>query len=307
MLLLGDDTHDNGRVPWVTGGIGGLCVLVFLWQGVAGPSFTLGFSMIPYELTHLKDLTKTERIKVKQPVHVHYVKGKSKVEYRETYVSVPQAPGPFPIFLTLFTSMFMHGGWFHLIGNMWFLVLFGRNVECALGHGRFALFYIACGVVGGLVYTLTDLNSVIPCLGASGAISGVMGAYVAIYPLNMVKVWLGWYLGVVRVPAIVVVGVWFLFQYMAAFDSLEGDAHNMGGVAYWDHIGGFLAGLAIVRGMVVYLRWKSAHQPPEEDTMNAADELEAADKPRASDPFANFLPPALVGQTRAPTDAPGRE
>src|SRR5205807_5684316 len=104
----------------------------------------------------------------------------------------------------------------HLVGNMWFLVVFGRNVECALDHGRFLLFYVVCGVVGGLLYTINDASSVIPSLGASGAIAGVMGGYLAIHPFNPIALWFGFYFGVIRVPALIVVGGWFLLQYLAA-------------------------------------------------------------------------------------------
>src|SRR5262249_18393703 len=156
-----------------------------------GDDFTRGFSLVPKEISTLKDLTKPEYVRAKIPSRIWYERGQRKMLYQEVTVKVPQAPGPFPIYLTLLTSMFLHGGLVHLIGNMWFLVVFGRNVECALDHGRFLLFYITCGVMGGLVYTASDASSVIPCLGASGAISGVMGGYVAIHPLNPISLWIG--------------------------------------------------------------------------------------------------------------------
>src|SRR5262245_58345226 len=144
MLLVGDDTQSHGRIPWVTGALIAVNIIVFCLQSFLGEKFTVGFSLVPYEITHLNDLTKAERVRMKVPVRTYYADGKRRIHYQEMYVEVPQAPGPFPIALTLFTSMFMHGDWLHLIGNMWFLALFGRNVECAFNHGRFLLFYLAC-------------------------------------------------------------------------------------------------------------------------------------------------------------------
>src|SRR5207237_3296662 len=145
----------------------------------------------------------TEHVRAKVPSKIYHVNGRDHVAFRDVNVAIPQAPGPFPIFLTLFTSMFLHGGLLHLIGNMWALAIFGRNVECAFDHGRFLAFYLFCGVVGGLVYTASDPSSVLPALGASGAISGVMGAYVAIHPLNPISIWFGFFIGVIKLPAFV--------------------------------------------------------------------------------------------------------
>jgi membrane associated rhomboid family serine protease len=222
--------------------------------------------------------------------------GRSQTYFREVWITVPQAPGPFPIVLTLLTSMFLHGGLWHLAGNMWFLAVFGRNVECAMDHGRFLLFYLFCGVVGGLVYTVSDASSVIPALGASGAISGVLGAYVAIHPLNPISIWIGFffgiYVGVIQVPAILVVGFWFFFQYVGAFHSLEYAGTKVGGTAYWDHMGGFLAGIAIVWATVTYLKWKMANAPPDEEEALAPEQTPAPEhQEKASDPFSTCLPP----------------
>src|SRR5262249_55016121 len=161
------------------------------------------------------------------------------------YVTINHYPGPFPIILTLITSMFLHIGIGHLIGNMWFLLVFGRNVECALGHWLFLTFYLCCGVAGGLAHVASDAHSLIPCLGASGPISGVLGAYVAIHPLNKIKCWFGWWIGVIELPALVVIGVWFLGQYLSAFFLLEHPEYS-DGVAYWDHLGGFVTGMAFL-------------------------------------------------------------
>ncbi len=288
MFILGDESRSHGRIPWVTFSLIGINVLVFAAQLMLGPNFTYGFSLVPKEIAEARDLVKPEVIKVKIPVRVYYVQGKKQTQFREAAVTVPQAPGPFPIFLTLITSMFLHGGWLHLIGNMWFLAVFGRNVECALDHGRFLVFYLACGLIGGIVFTISDAHSVVPCLGASGAISGVMGAYVAIHPLNLISVWLGWFIGVIKLPAIVVLGVWFLFQYLSAFAALEAEGTKLGGVAYWDHLGGFLAGLGIVWGMIYYLRYQQSQQPPEEEQLPPTGP--ETKHQAAADPFGSFLP-----------------
>jgi membrane associated rhomboid family serine protease len=285
LLIIGDEAQSRGKFPWVTFTLVAINVVVFCAQCLFGDSFTLGSCLVPKEISTLTDLTKPEHVRAKVPDHYYYVHNERKIAYRDAIVTIPQAPGPFPIFLTLFTSMFLHGGWMHLIGNMWFLIVFGRNVECALDHGRFLAFYVACGIAGGLVYTLSDPSSVVPSLGASGAISGVLGAYVAIHPLNPINLWVGVYWGVIQLPAFVVVGVWFLFQYLGAFESLEFHGTKLGGTAYWDHVGGFLAGIAIIRGMVYYLRQKQAEAPPEEELAP-----EPTEKAVADDPFRTFLP-----------------
>ena len=261
MLILGDEGARRNRIPWVTGSLILINILAFLTQKWLGDRVTYGWSLVPYEITHMKDLTKPQKIKAKVAVpHPDpRFRDYAPPTIREVWIDVPQYPGPFPIILTLLTSMFLHGDWVHLIGNMWFLVIFGRNVESAWNHGRFLAFYLACGVVGGLCHVLSDPQSVVPALGASGAISGIMGAYVAIFPLNKVKLWFGWYIGVVEVPALIVIGIWFLWQYISAFVELEMGSH-LGGIAYWDHLGGFATGLVLVWWTVWSLRRQVAKQ-----------------------------------------------
>lgn len=143
----------------------------------------------------------------------------------------------------LLTSMFMHGGWAHILGNLWFLWIFGNNVEDALGHARFAVFYLACGVAAGAVHVASDPGSALPMVGASGAISGVMGAYLVFYPRARIRTLLVLVvlLTVVDVPAFVYLGYWFLLQAASArFDPGMG-----GGVAFWAHLGGFGAGVLL--------------------------------------------------------------
>lgn len=296
MLIIGDEGHYHGRFPWVTAALLGINVAVFTLQAFLGEPFTNGFSLVPEEITEFKDLTRTQYLKVKEEIDCTFdSQGRPHPIYAEKNVPIRHYHGPFPIVLTLFTSMFLHAGFLHLLGNMWFLVVFARNVECALGHGRFLFFYVLCGTVGGMAHVLSEPHSIIPCLGASGAISGVMGAYVAIHPLNKVKVWLGWWFGAIDLPALVVVGVWFLGQYVYAFLSLEHAAFR-DGVAYWDHVGGFVTGLVFVWATILYLKWQLAREVPAADAEGAVEEPAAASPAEGigvalPDPFANFMPP----------------
>ena len=247
MLILGDEGHYHGRFPWVTASLVVVNVVVFVAQVFIGEPFTNGFSLVPEEIVTFRDLQGTKYHKAKIEVDRTYDrKGQSHSHYETKNFPIKHYTGPFPIFLTLFTSIFMHGDVFHLIGNMWFLLIFGRNVECTMSHGRFLAFYTVCGVAAGLAHVASDPHSIIPCLGASGAISGVMGAYVSIHPLNNIKIWLGWLIGVINVPALVVIGLWFVIQYVSAMVTFD-DETGMGGVAYWAHLGGFAAGFVILR------------------------------------------------------------
>jgi membrane associated rhomboid family serine protease len=144
---------------------------------------------------------------------------------------------------TPLTSMFLHGGWFHLIGNMWFLWVFGNNVEDSMGHARYLLFYIFCGLGAAAAQTLVNPASPIPMVGASGAISGVMGAYIVLYPRVRVHmlVFLGIFITRIVVPAYLMLGYWFLLQLIGG-----GLASGEGGVAFWAHAGGFVAGALLI-------------------------------------------------------------
>jgi len=147
--------------------------------------------------------------------------------------------------LTAVTHMFLHGGWFHLIGNLWFLWVFGDNVEDAMGGARFAVFYLLCGLAAFAAQTLANPSSAIPMVGASGAIGGVMGAYARLYPRAPVHLLVVFFVFVNRtvVPAFLMLGYWFLIQVLAGIPALASEA---GGVAFWAHVGGFLAGVALV-------------------------------------------------------------
>lgn len=149
---------------------------------------------------------------------------------------------------TALTSMFMHGGWFHIIGNMWFLWVFGDNVEDAMGAGRFVVFYLVCGLAAAAAQIMADPASAIPMVGASGAIGGVMGAYARLFPTTHVHtlIFLGFYITIIAVPAWVMLGYWFLLQLLGGLPAL---GEGSGGVAFWAHIGGFLAGLILIGPM----------------------------------------------------------
>jgi membrane associated rhomboid family serine protease len=149
---------------------------------------------------------------------------------------------------TLVTSMFLHGSWMHVIGNMWYLWIFGDNVEDRLGHGRFIVFYLLCGIVAAFGQILIDPTSTLPTIGASGAIAGVMGAYVVMFPRSAVYVWV--FISVIEIPAGVFLPLWFVMQLLGAVDAhhITGD---YGDVAFWAHVGGFLTGAA---GVLVFRR-----------------------------------------------------
>jgi len=152
-------------------------------------------------------------------------------------------------FIPFFTSMFLHAGWLHIIGNMWFLWLFGPNVEDRLGHFAYLGFYLLCGLGAGMAQTLFSLGSNIPSLGASGAIAGVLGAYIVFYPsskiFTLVTLFFWWFFA--RLPAALFIGLWFLVQFLSGVSSLSSSAE--GGVAWWAHVGGFLLGMLLVAGM----------------------------------------------------------
>jgi len=150
-----------------------------------------------------------------------------------------------PAYHTLITSMFLHGGWFHLIGNMWFLWIFGNNIEDSMGHLRFVLFYLLCGVAAAGAQSAVNPGSPIPMVGASGAISGIMGAYIVLYPRVRVHllVFLGFFITTIAVPAWMMLGYWLLLQVVGGIPTLQAEG---GGVAFWAHAGGFVAGAALI-------------------------------------------------------------
>jgi membrane associated rhomboid family serine protease len=209
---------DNPRIgtPIVTWSIIAVCVLVFFWQlslGTSGGEIAAyQFGMIPARLFGSAEL---------EPALVEV-----------------------PAWTTVFTSMFMHGGWMHLGFNMLFLWIFGDNIEDSMGHVRYLVFYLLCGVAAALAQAFINPTSTIPMVGASGAISGVLGAYLLLHPHATVRtiIFLGLFATMMHLPAMIVLGLWFLLQLVSAAFSQTGEA----GIAFWAHVGGFVAGMALL-------------------------------------------------------------
>lgn len=150
--------------------------------------------------------------------------------------------------ISLVSALFLHGGWLHLLGNMWYLWIFGDNVEDKLGHFKFLVFYLLCGLIGNLAHVIANINSNTPALGASGCIAGVLGAYFLLFPgakiVTLLPVLIFW--TVAEVPAFFFLGIWFLLQFLNGFFTLPGSKESSGYVAWWAHIGGFAGGLLLV-------------------------------------------------------------
>lgn len=183
----------------------GVFVYALLLGDVGYNMFTSRFGAIPFEMWHATDAI---------------------------------SPTPIPVYFTLLTAMFMHGGWMHLGGNMLYLWIFGNNIEDTLGHFRFFGFYLFCGIVATFAHVVSEPDSVVPMVGASGAIAGVLGAYLALFPNARILVLFFYFF--LRIPALIVLGVWFVIQLMNASDDLSG-------VAWYAHIAGFVAGYLLMR------------------------------------------------------------
>ena len=232
------DQNEPGHGPaFVTLVFIAINVAVFFLLQMNNDAFTYGYAAIPAEITGGVDLTSPERVTVGG----------------ET-LQIPQSPGPEPIHLTLLSSMFMHGGLLHLGGNMLFLWIFGDNVEHRVGHAVYLLFYLGAGVIATFAQIAINPDSVVPTLGASGAISGVLGAYLVLFPTNRVTVIIFRFIPY-QVPAIIAIGMWAVFQFINGFGALAVTEETAGGVAYMAHIGGFVAGL--VFGFVARGIWGS--------------------------------------------------
>ncbi|MDR5675140.1 MAG: rhomboid family intramembrane serine protease [Armatimonadota bacterium] len=179
-------------------------------------------------------------------------------EFFRTFGVVPaRLLGPDPPYFTLVTSMFLHGGWLHLLGNMLYLWIFGNNVEDAMGHGRFAVFYLLSGLAAAGLQVAFQPASSVPMVGASGAIAGVLGAYLVLFPHARILalVPLGFFTQLAEVPAVLFLPLWFLLQLVYGLASLGAPAQVGGGVAFWAHVGGFVAGVVLVRWFVPR-RWR---------------------------------------------------
>ena len=153
----------------------------------------------------------------------------------------------FSRFYPFFTSIFLHCSWVHLLGNMWFLWVFGNNIEDKMGHIRFPLFYLGCGIASGLAHTYMNPESAIPTIGASGAISGILGAYLVLYPFSRVLTLVPiFFIYFVKIPAFFFLGVWFLVQFFSGASSILAGEVTTGGVAWWAHVGGFASGIVLL-------------------------------------------------------------
>lgn len=203
MMPLGDDNSQRKTIPYVTYALILMNVLVFFLEMAGGEAFIMKWAFIPSEFAS-------------DPV------------------------GHFP---NLFTSMFMHAGWGHLLGNMLYLWIFGDNVEDYLGHTTYTVFYILSGLAATFLQFLFSGDSSLPNLGASGAIAGVLGAYILFYPQGKVRVMMG--RSIVPMPALIVIGFWFALQLFSGVASAATTSQDVGGVAYMAHVGGFLGGLAM--------------------------------------------------------------
>ena len=201
MFPIGDDNTDRRTTPVVTYALIALNILFFFLELSGGEAFIQRWALVP-----------------------------------NRFLANPA--GDFP---TLFTSMFMHAGWLHLGGNMLYLWIFGDNVEDTFGHAKFIIFYLLCGLAATFAQMIFSLGSHVPNLGASGAIAGVLGAYIVLFPRHQVRVLQGQQ--VIPVPALMVIGLWIVLQFFSGIGSIASSAQ--GGVAYMAHIGGFLAGLVL--------------------------------------------------------------
>lgn len=239
LFPIADDNQDRRTTPIVNYVLIAINVLVFVFlQGLgSNDKFTYAYSTVPAEIITGKDIET-------RPVVVENFTG------QQVEMSGLQ-PTPIPVYLTLLTSMFMHGGIAHIFGNMLFLWIFGDNIEDRLGHVRYLIFYLICGILAGLAHVFTtvalasgDSSLLVPSLGASGAISGVLGGYLLLFPTKRVMVIISWF--VTAVPAFIAIGLWFVFQLISGLGML-GSGSKAGGVAYGAHIGGFVAGLLLIK------------------------------------------------------------
>lgn len=228
LFPIGDENRPDTGPAYVTITliIANLAVFFLLQQAGGNQSFTYGWSVVPMEITSGVDLIEPQSLSV----------GGQTVE-------IPQAPGPTPIYLTILSAMFMHGGFAHLFGNLLYLWIFGDNVEHRFGAVPFLVFYLVSGLVATVAQIVMDPDSVIPNLGASGAISGVLGAYLVLFPRNRVHALFFYY--VVSIPAVVAIGVWIALQFFNGLGSIMISQESVGGVAYAAHIGGFFAGVIL--------------------------------------------------------------
>jgi membrane associated rhomboid family serine protease len=239
MFPIGDDNSDRIRTPYVNYIIIALNILVFIFlQGMSGDnSFTYSFATVPAEILTGHDVITSAKV-LTDP-------------YTGQHFTIPGlGPTPVSVYLTLITSMFMHGGFAHIAGNMLYLWIFGDNIENVLGHKRYLLFYLLCGIIASLSHVFATKwlgqNLLIPSLGASGAISGVLGAYILLFPKRRVTMFMLRF--ITHVSAFWAIGLWIVFQLINGLGLLGGS--DAGGVAYAAHLGGFIAGLVLIKLLI---------------------------------------------------------
>jgi membrane associated rhomboid family serine protease len=235
IMPLGDDNTDRITKPLVNYVLIALNIAVFVFlQGLgANEQFTMAWATVPAEISSGQDIVTEDQV-AQDP------------NTGQTFDVPGLQPTPISVYLTLLMSMFMHGGFGHIAGNMFYLWIFGDNLEDRMGRGKYLAFYLTCGLLASLAHVFSTYalggNPLIPSLGASGAISGVLGGYLILFPKKRVRVII---LNMLQeVPAIVAIGGWFLLQLIGGFGSI---GNQGGGVAYAAHIGGFIAGLALVK------------------------------------------------------------
>ncbi len=229
MVLPLGDLHRTRILPIATYVLIAVNVAMFFVQSEKGEEFTTSYAATPYEIRHNVDLAGPNGRIVQ-------------VGQGDAAIVIPHGPVPFPVWLTLITSMFLHGSPLHLIGNMLYLWIFGDNVEEVLGTVRYVIVYLSCGLIASLSQIAANPDSLIPTLGASGAIAGIMGLYLMWFPYNRVRVLV--LRVIVEVPAVVVIGLWIAFQVWQGAGSIR-HLGERGGVAHLAHLGGAVAGVIV--------------------------------------------------------------
>ncbi len=274
------DNNPTSRFPAVTVGLIAICIAVFIWQlnfpenqRLSDAGFghvdqsSLEYGAIPYRITHT-NVGDCDIGAVSELAPGQYEAGvvcPGTRDYEEAVARSQADPGanlgPFqidqkPWWETLFTSMFMHGGWLHIAGNMLFLWVFGNNIEDRMGRLRFLLFYVLAGLIAVYTQTLIDPSSTAPTIGASGAIAGVLGAYALLFPRARVLtlIFIIFFVTLVEIPALILLALWFILQFVPALGQVAVGSGGDQGVAYFAHVGGFVFGLAVAGAMLAVMR-----------------------------------------------------
>ncbi len=280
------DNNPTSRFPVVTVGLIVACFIVFFWQlnfptnqrlSEAGfghiDQSSLEYGAIPYRITH-PNVGDCSIGAVGEPVPNEFQAGvvcPGTQDYRDAVARSTANPGadlgPFtidqkPWYVTIFTSMFMHGGWLHILGNMLFLWVFGNNIEDRLGRVKFLLFYLVAGLIAVYTQALIDPGSTAPTIGASGAIAGVLGAYAWLYPRARVLtlIFIIFFVTLVEIPALILLALWFILQFVPALGQVAVGSGGDQGVAYFAHVGGFVFG-SVVALAILYLKRRRDSEP----------------------------------------------